>query len=177
MGRLDPDDPSGKNTIGEQAHHEAAFPCATKYWVYGDNCFWWATTMLRNTDPAVLTDKVMAELGKFNFGVGINKRFADNRSAGALLLHAGDKAMDTLFLGTLDDALVAAANTKLPSPDDKQACIDWFNKLPPSVQLRLNQLLVKSMKLASGDRFDVVPPQAPNYPFAGTTDDASAIRL
>ncbi|EIP99137.1 hypothetical protein OpiT1DRAFT_03645 [Opitutaceae bacterium TAV1] len=47
---------------------------ATAYWVYGQNCFWWAGTMLTDIGLSLPVNRIAL----FNLGIGITRRFFDN---------------------------------------------------------------------------------------------------
>lgn len=77
-----PDNAHPGNTIS--ANHIDPAPNATNYWVYGQNCFWWATSMIQDSGIHIPV-QAETEIAKYDNGVGFKKRFADNESAKQLL--------------------------------------------------------------------------------------------
>jgi len=62
------------NTIGE-THVEGA-GIATRYWVFGQNCFWWASNTVDRCTEGPRPERVNDWLENFNHGVGPQRRFA-----------------------------------------------------------------------------------------------------
>jgi hypothetical protein len=53
------------------------------YWVYGQNCFWWATSMLRDSGIEI-PEEAWKGISSMNAGVGTVRRFTDNKTAKGL---------------------------------------------------------------------------------------------
>lgn len=70
------------NTIGTAEHREPL--SNVSYWVFGMNCFWWATTMITDSGIQIGAEQ-KAKMEKYNNGVGARNRYADNDSAKGLL--------------------------------------------------------------------------------------------
>lgn len=75
LGESTPDRLDPHNTVGVKAHRTNLG--RLQYWVYGQNCGWWAMEMIMKGDFKVPT-RVWNELRECNLGVGIFDRYADN---------------------------------------------------------------------------------------------------
>ncbi len=52
---------------------------AVEYWVYGQNCGWWAITMLKNSD-IVIPESTRVQIELYNGGVGPGVQLPSNQT-------------------------------------------------------------------------------------------------
>lgn len=62
------------NQISHSSRRKDPDAGATSYWVYGQNCFWWAGAMLTDIGVPLPANHISL----FNLGIGITRRFFDN---------------------------------------------------------------------------------------------------
>ena len=77
IGKHTKDPANPNNTVGENQSRPNTGDQAY-YWVYGQNCGWWATTMAKDCGLKC-PQSVIIEMTKYNQGVGIKERYYYNQ--------------------------------------------------------------------------------------------------
>lgn len=110
------------NTIGRIKHRRPS-AMAPEYWVYGQNCYWWASTMLADTGIKVPAS-AREQINKQNAGIGTVRRFTDNETAKHLAVmrsQASESFIKGLFLPQKPDLWDIHLRTKgfTMEPDER----------------------------------------------------------